>query len=386
MIGITVPRRIGALVVAFVVASGACVAPPPTTGPSRPGQTGAPSPSATKVQASPSAPSGEGPTTIYLHYYLWWTSTHWRDKLGPSYPFGAQPPPVPGSMDVNGCHPEVAFPGATIVDLPSEGLYDQELAATFDLHIQTAAAAGITGFLVSWLGTGLAQQDPTASGYDRRLDLLVRRVDAFNANRAVKFHLGLAFASFGDYSRPAEAVINDLRYFDQAYGADPAFANGFSPKPIVMWLDSRNYSLATVGDVSAAVEPLVYLLGDETYTSWSRDEPYLDGTSYYWSSENPTTNGSAGDQLGKLADQVRAAGKRWFAPFIAGFNKELVGGGCVPRNGTSMLEQVWSVNAASRPDGWFGISWNEFVENTYLEPSLRYGTTYLDAIRRLAGG
>jgi hypothetical protein len=367
------------------VAIGGCGAIAPTPGPSQPGQTG-PSPTATGVDGSPGASPGGGLATIYLHYYMWWTTTHWQEKLGAAFPYGAEPPPLPGTVDASGCSPAVDFPGATIVDLPSEGLYDQELAATFDHHIQTAAAAGITGFLVSWQGSGAARQDPSASGYDRRLALLVQRVDAFNENRAVKFRLGLAFASFGDYSRPADAVINDLQYFAQAYGSDPAFANDFSAKPIVMWLDSRNYSLATVTAVGTTVEPVLYLLGDETNGSWSRDAPFLDGTSYYWSSENPITNPSADNQLVALADQVRAAGKRWFAPFIAGFDKQLVGGGCVPRNGTDMLDQVWSANAASRPDGWFGISWNEFVENTYLEPSLRYGTTYLDEIRRLAGG
>ncbi len=376
-------HRVAPFVVVCVLVAGGCITAP-TPGPSIERQSGAPSASA--AVRSPSARPATSLASVYLHYYLWWTSMHWRDKLGPSYPLGAEPPPLPGTIDATGCDPAVVFPGATIVDLPSEGLYDQELAATFDRHIQTAAAAGISGFLVSWQGTGAVRQDPTTSGYDRRLDLLVQRVDAFNENRALKFRLGLAFASFGDYSRPANEVINDLQYFAQAYGADPAFANDFSPKPIVMWLDSRNYALATVTAVSTAVEPVLYLLGDETNGSWARDAPYLDGTSYYWSSENPITNPSADNQLVALADQLRAQGKRWFAPFIAGFNKQLVGGGCVPRNGTAMLDQVWSGNAASRPDGWFGISWNEFVENTYLQPSVRYGTTYLDEIRRLAGG
>jgi hypothetical protein len=151
-----------------------------------------------------------------------------------------------------------------------------------------------------------------------------------------------------------------------------------------MWLDSRKYELATVAAASQAVEPALYLLGDETATSWPRDASYLDGTSYYWSSENPWTNGSAAGQIASLGSQVHDAGKRWFAPFIAGYDKELLGGGCVPRNGISTLQRVWSINAASAPDAWFGISWNEFVENTYLEPSLRYGTSYLDAIRALA--
>ena len=47
------------------------------------------------------------------------------------------------------------------------------------------------------------------------------------------------------------------------------------------------------------------------------------------------------------------------------------------------LTKVWNINAASHPDGWFGISWNELVENTHFEPSVAYGTRYLDALSTL---
>ena len=72
---------------------------------------------------------------VYLHYYLWWTPQHWRDKLGPTYPLDASPLPLPGSIDANGCNPHAAYRGATIVDLPTEGPYNQQLAETFDRHI-----------------------------------------------------------------------------------------------------------------------------------------------------------------------------------------------------------------------------------------------------------
>jgi hypothetical protein len=270
-----------------------------------------------------------------------------------------------------------------MIDLPSEGLYDQNLAGTLDHHIDLAAGAGIRGFLVSWKGTGDAGQNPTASGYNSRLDLLVNRVDTYDRTHASAVGLGLAYAAFGDYARPASEIINDLSYFAGRYGKDPAFRNEFSQRPIVMWLDTRKYAVPTVKAVSAAVKGLVYLVGDETATSWARDAPYLDGSSYYWSSENPWSNPGAAPALTRLGDQVHAAGKRWFAPFIAGYDKQLLGGMCVPRRGLDTLDRVWQINATSHPDAWFGISWNEFVENTYLEPSRLYGTQYLDEIRRL---
>jgi hypothetical protein len=313
---------------------------------------------------------------------LWWTPGHWRSKLGPSYPYGKDPSPRPGSISSAGCQPSVQYPGATIVDLPTEGLYDQDLAATYDLHIATAAAAGIRGFLASWKGNGQPKQDPGASGYDQRLELLVARVNAYNSTHSRQFGLGLALAAFGDYNRSAANIEGDLAYFSQRYGKDPAFKNDYSDKPVVMWLDSRKYKIETVRDVSTTTRPSAYLVGDETSTSWTRDGAWLDASSYYWSTQNPQSK-FARSSIDALAGEVHAAGKPWLAPFIAGYNKELAGGGCIPRNGIRTLDDIWAMNASTQPDGWFGISWNEFVENTYLEPSQAYGTTYLDELQRL---
>ncbi len=321
-------------------------------------------------------------TNVYVHYYLWWTAQHWRDKLGPSYPYSQSPSPQPGSISSAGCQPTVQYPGATIVDLPTEGLYDQALTATYDRHIATAAAAGIRGFLASWKGTGKKDQNPRGPGYDQRLDLLVSRVNAYNATHSPHFGLGLALAAFGDYNRSAADIESDLAYFSQRYAKSDAFRNDYSDKPLVMWLDSRKYKVETVHDVSSAARPSLYLLGDETSSSWDRDGEFLDGSSYYWSTQNPQSKFSQ-SAISTLADKVHAAGKPWLAPFIAGYNKELAGGGCVPRNGIRTLDSIWAMNSASKPEGWFGISWNEFVENTYLEPSQAYGTTYLDELSRL---
>ena len=321
--------------------------------------------------------------SVYIHYYLWWTPLHWHDKLGGSYPYATVPAPAAGTMDANGCNPRVTYPGATIVDVPSEGLYDQYQAATFDRHIAAAAGAGITGFLVNWQGTGASAQSPSSSGYNRRLELMVRRVDAYNASHATHFRLALGLDAFGNYARPASALVNDLNYFRSRYGTDAAFANRYATKPLVMLMASRRFALSAIQAVSRAERGQMVLLGDETYLTWSRDATYLDGSSWYWSSQDPWANPQSGQQVASLAQQVHSAGKVWFAPFTAGFNTQLAGGSCVPRSGLRTLDAVWAANAKSGPNGWFGISWNEFVENTYLEPSRRYGRMYLDEIARL---
>ena len=322
-----------------------------------------------------------------MHYYLWWTPRHWTEKLGSAYPYAASPLPAPGSMDSTGCNPKVRYSGATIIDIPWEGLYDQGQSGTFDRHIGEAISARITGFVVSWQGTGEIGQNSTSSGYNARLDLLVARVNAYNAAHGTRFRLALALEAFGNYGRSPAAVINDLNYFRSRYAANPAFASSYSSKPMVMLMGSRRYALATVQAVSASARPYVFLLGDETYLSWARDAALLDGTAYYWSSQDPWNNPQSGSQIAALAAQVHGAGKKWFAPFTGGFNTQLIGGNtCVARRGVKTLDEVWRLNQASAPEGWFGISWNEFVENTYLEPSTLYGRTYLNEIARLIAG
>jgi hypothetical protein len=329
--------------------------------------------------------------SVYVYYYLWWTRQHWRAKLGRSYPYRSRSLPTPGSMDAGVCNPRVRFPGSEIVDIPREGLYDQDLPRTFDRHIAQAANAGLRGFLLSWQGTGRTRQSPSSSGHNRRLDSMVARVRAYNSSHGTRFRLGLAYEAFGRYDRPASELINDLRYFSSRYGSLPVFESSFSSKPMVMLLGSRKY-IPAVGAPGAVLPHVfhalgrsLYLVGDETYRSYPADAPYLHASSYYWSSQDPWRNSGARSQIASLGAQIHADGKPWFAPVIAGFNMQLVGGqSCVPRRGLETLHEVWAMNNASNPDAWFAISWNEFVENTYFQPSANHGSRYLDALGRLA--
>jgi len=371
--------------VAVVVVIGGRPAKSPGTAPTdRSSPAASPSPVAS-VTPSPSASPPR--TIVYLYYYLWWTPEHWLAKLGPQYPAGSTQPPLPGSTNAEGCNPTTNYAGATIVDVPQQGLYNQAQASSYQLQIEEAVQAGVTGFLASWQGTGTNHQTSRSSGYDQRLALLVQAVDSYNTSHpTAPFYLGLAFSAFGDYTRPASELVADLHYFFQTYGQNPAFRNPFSPHPIVVFMDSRKFALSTVMAVWSAEHNDEYLVGDETPDSWSRDAPYLDATTYYWSSEDPWTNRAAQGDVVNLGQQVHGAGKKWFSPFIPGYDKQLLGGSCVPRDGVATLEKVWSVNSASSPQAWFGISWNEFVENTYMQPSVAYGSTYLNELKRLIEG
>jgi hypothetical protein len=148
-------------------------------------------------------------------------------------------------------------------------------------------------------------------------------------------------------------TLNDLAYLRSRYGGNSAFTNHYSPNPLVMIMDSRKLlpSVAQTGavlpQIYRAYGSLLYLIGDETSSTWAADAPYLDAGSYYWSSENPWTNTGVQSQIDSLGSQVHRSGKQWFSPVVAGFNRQLLGGSCVPRNGVQTLDKLWSINGTS---------------------------------------
>jgi hypothetical protein len=111
----------------------------------------------------------------------------------------------------------------------------------------------------------------------------------------------------------------------------------------------------------------------------------VDGNAYYWSSVRPEMRGYAA-KLQAMSDAVHADAGLWIAPFAPGFDARLVGGSSeVPRNGGQTLRRQLEAAQASNPDVLGLISWNEFSENTHVEPSEEHGTTALHALALALG-
>ena len=73
-----------------------------------------------------------------------------------------------------------------------------------------------------------------------------------------------------------------------------------------------------------------------------------------------------------------------FVIFAPGFDARLVGGkSTVDRKDGETLRAEYAAAVNSSPDLLGLISWNEFSENSYVEPSQKFGTRYLDVLREL---
>jgi hypothetical protein len=321
-------------------------------------------------------------------YYLWWDRGHWTSHLGRDYPLSAADQRLPATLDASGCATRTGYRGNVETDISPGLTYDQSNPAVIARDLRLGAAAGLTGFAVNWVGTGASKQSPSSSTLNTRLQNVFTAAERMNS-------AGTPFKIILNYQSSARRLttsqfINDLGYFVSTYGNSPVLDHSFSSLPEVIMAGTWKYTDTELAAISQSLRSRLYLIGDEKPSSWDAARAkYLDGTSYYWSSQNPITNPSSFATLQRFADLVRATPnpdgrpKTWLAPFTPGYNAMLLyhSNTCVPRDNGRTMRELFDGNAASRPDGWTLISWNEITEGTYVVPLKRYGDKY---VRELA--
>jgi len=327
---------------------------------------------------------------VFAIYYMWWDGSHWTSRLGPNYPNTQIPLPLPASLDSTGCGTVSSYPGNVETDV-SQGLtYDQASPQTIIDDVELAATTGITGFAVNWIGDGTTTQTATSSNYNQRLASMVAAVHQVNAE-------GKPFSIILNYQSSAKTLTmsqftNDFNYLLANYGSDSALDHTYSARPEVVMAGTWKYADGDIATIAQQFRSRMYLLGDEKPSTWDADRASnLDGTSYYWSSQNPYNNASSFKQLENFAATVRSSlnpdgsQKTWLAPFTPGYNAMLLYNttSCVPRNDGQTMRTLFDGNQASNPDGWTLISWNEISEGSYIVPLTRYGKAYVDELRTI---
>ena len=138
---------------------------------------------------------------MYAYYYLWWDTHHWQTTLGPNYPFGQSPLPAAGHTRRRRVQSHQPLSVATSRPTPLPSLFTQDDPSQITYDVQSAIAAGLSGFAVDWYGTGSANQTPASNAENHRLDLLVQAVDQAQAE-GHDFHLWLSYEASVDRSDP----------------------------------------------------------------------------------------------------------------------------------------------------------------------------------------
>lgn len=309
---------------------------------------------------TPSASAQDsGPIPAYAYYYIWFTPGSWRRAA---------------------------------IDFPLLGRYSSDDARVLRTHVRWAKQAGIDGFIVSWKDT---------DALTPRLENLVEIA------REEDFELAIIYQGLNFERRPlpVSRVAADLQTFARRWGDDPVFARRFG-QPVVIWSGTWEFSTRAIRRVETKVDDTLLLLGSErSLDGYERLSGVVEGNAYYWSSVDPGGRGTGGSEAEenvseavaggtpgyrqKLVDMGRAVhedGGLWFAPAAPGFDARAIGGWrVIQRRDGATLRQEMSTALSSSPDVLALISWNEFSENTHIEPSERHGRRALEVVAETRG-
>ena len=280
------------------------------------------------------------PTPVLAYYYLWFTHHSWNRAK---------------------------------IDYPLIGKYSSGEASVMRRQIEEAKAAGIDGFIVSWKDT---------ARNDQRLRLLM------SVAGQERFKLAMIYQGLDFYRKPLPVaeVAAGFQTFCDRYASNPVFFR-LGGRPLTIWSGTWAFPRAAVAKVTGAIRRKILVLSTEkSLAGFQRLARVTDGDAYYWSSVNPATDPGYTAKLRAMSEAIHHDRKYWIAPFAPGFDARLVGGiHVVPRDGGQTLRSEYSAAVRSSPDVLGLISWNEFSENSYVEPSDRYGYQALGVLRQLRG-
>ncbi len=274
------------------------------------------------------------PTPMLAYYYIWFDTNSW-DRAKTDYPL--------------------------------LGKYTSDDRAVMRQHILWAKNSGVNGFIVSWKSTEVL---------NRRLSLLADVAEEENFKLAVIYQ-GL---DFDRNPLPADRIAADLDTFVKDFGPRPSFQ--IFSKPLVIWSGTWKFSPEDIEKVTASRRTELLILGSEKNVSgYQRIAKYVDGDAYYWSSVNPDTYKGYPDKLIKMGDAVHNNGGLWIPPAAPGFDARLLGGSSYVerKDGATLITQINSARKSS-PDALGLISWNEFSENSQIEPSVNYKSRSLEIL------
>jgi phospholipase C len=287
----------------------------------------------------PPARAAGPPDRLFAYYYIWFNAGSWNRAK---------------------------------IDYPLLGRYSSDEREVMRKHVEWAKRAGIDGFIVSWKSTPVL---------NRRLRRLAEVAEA------ERFKLLVIYQGL-DFEReplPAARVARDLDVFEHHYAQRRAFQ--VFAKPLVIWSGTPRFTRAQLASVTEqARRKLLVLASERNVAGYLRVAGVVDGNAYYWGSVDPATYPGYPEKLAAMGEAIHSRGGLWIAPAAPGFDARLVGGSSIVdrRDGATLRTQLDAATGSS-PDAVGLISWNEFSENTHVEPSQRYGSRYLDVVADARG-
>jgi glycoprotein endo-alpha-1,2-mannosidase len=293
-----------------------------------------------------------GPRLVLAHYYPWFDRSTWTSPL--------------------------------LADRPQRE-YSTEEPADVQQVFGTAAQAGLDGLVVSWQGLEFQ------GGWNhRRMQLALEAAQQANIRVATLLETTVANPEHRQTGveadpRTVQTWISDIV---RSYGSHPAYLR-VGDRPVIFVYSVPRLRVAQWEQVVAGVRasgPQPMLVGDATRSVWL---PSFDGQ-FDYASNRLAIGDIAGFQMDQ-GNRVRTyhllgnTGRRriWAATVSPGYDDRALAAtdGRTPRVSDrqqgAYYDAQWRAAFAAGADWVVVTSWNEWWENTHIEPSVNYGDFYL---------
>lgn len=281
-----------------------------------------------------SAAQAQRQPTVLAYFYGWFNTDQWNDPQ--------------------------------LIDRPAEP-YNSADGGVMARQIGQAQSAGIDGFVMSWFGP----DEPYTTGVFHGL---LDQAAAQGFRAAVDVDMGQGFLS------TVEAAQNAVSYAVHTLANHPAYLR-YDGKPVIFFWKQQRFSPAQWREIRAQVDP-------DHNTIWIAEGDALayvgvfDGLNLYniaWSANPASTNAA-------WASRTINRGGYFVATAMPGFDESRLGRAnpvVRGRGNGDYFRRSFAGAAAATPHMIIITSWNEFPENSHIEPSQQYGTFYLDLAREM---
>ncbi|MGD1995678.1 MAG: glycoside hydrolase family 99-like domain-containing protein [Anaerolineae bacterium] len=278
---------------------------------------------------------------VLSFYYAWFDSSTWQENLS-DYP--VQP-------------------------------YASRDSAAMERHVLQAQQAGIDAFVQSWYGPQV-EGNQTETNFATLLDVAARHGFAV----AVDLEVDSSFLH-------SEAdVVAALQHLLTIHASHPAYLR-VGGRPVIFFWRQDRYPVETWSAIREQVDPgrasiwimegvdLDYLGpfdGNHLYSvAW---DPEPEGTLIRWGQRIRGWNAEHG------------AAKYWVGTVMPGYDDRVTGRADAfvqDRSDGAYYRRCWDGAIQSGADWVIITSFNEWMEGTQIEPSVTYGTFYLDLTREM---
>lgn len=246
--------------------------------------------------------------------------------------------------------------------------YDSGDRGVMSRQISEAQSAGINGFVMSWFGPDEGVTNGNLFGL---LDTAAGQ----------GFTVAADVDMSSNWLNSTDAALNAMRYMMSSVVTHGAYLR-YDGKPVIFFWNQGRFSVSQWQEIRAQVDP------DHT-TIWIAEGvasgylPTFDGRNLYniaWSRNPAGTNAT-------WANRTKRAGGYFVATAMPGFDDSRMGRGEATvirdRSNGDYFRRSFAGAAASNPHMIIITSWNEYFENSHIEPSQTHGTFYLDLAREL---